>query len=125
MILIANLLIGLAIAPTIDQGINCATGGDCRYTISAEAGLNRRNGDETAAEWCKLYSFGVSWVDGVRWSADSHRAFAVAEKATGRPNDHCEKWAIYETGELDAYKRLLPPIDYSRPEWVGVRKKGE
>lgn len=103
------LLVGLVTGPTIDQGINCATGGDCSHTISGEAGVNRRAGSKSAAAWCELYNGTVSWVDGVRWTPESHRAFALLEKETGRASDHCEKWAAYELGELEAAKHRLPP----------------
>lgn len=106
----------LVAGPTVDRGVNCGLGRDCQYTISGEDGKLRNEGNQAAAKRCEFWNFAVGWVDPILYGNESNRAFAASNA------DHCEKWRMSDSGELEAAKAKLIPIDYALPEWNHPRR---
>lgn len=92
----------MAAAPSIDRGINTAIGGTPGKTISGDDARAAHAGDKLAHERCGLYDFAVGWYDILYFSPESHKVFNEIGAKT-----HCDRWRIYESGELEKLKNGL------------------
>lgn len=90
----------------VDQAINYALGGSIHHTISGDTGAARAAGSKSAYWWCGLYElsplglydFGYFTIFG-EWKTLN----ANLGHAGQQPNDHCGRWALYES---DGYAKL-------------------
>lgn len=94
----------LVAAPTVDRAANIALGGTVGHTITTDTAIARNNGSQSAQAWCDLFNGTVSWYDAGFFGQESWAVF------NARNADHCERWRLYETGELDGLKQPLPVV---------------
>lgn len=101
----------LATAPTVDRVANAAIGGTIGHTITTDMAIARNNGSKTAQAWCELFNGTVSWYDAGFFGQEGWAVF------NARKADHCERWRLYETGELAGLKQPMPVV----PAPVGAK----
>lgn len=97
--------VALVVAIPADRGANYVLGGNPHHTITTDDAIARDHGDEAASNRCILWDATVSWYDLGYFDHQSWVYFR-SEEQNGHYIDHCSRWELYETGQLEKLKRL-------------------